>query len=196
VTTLGYPLSVSETFLRRNQKQSREENEAALRKIKSMADEAGLGLTAYISMAFGNPYGDFWSEAKVADAAKTIAGLGVRSISIADTIGVAGPELICRVAAAVLKNCRDGDIGVHLHSTRAGARAKVLAAYDAGCRRFDAAMGGLGGCPFAQDELVGNVPTEEVAGALRERGVNLLDEHQLSTVAAMNAAIGNEFSSA
>ena len=195
VSTLGYPYSISETFLRRNQNQSPEENEAVLKRIRDRADAAGLAMVAYISMAFGNPYGDPWNEEKVAEAAKTIAGLGISSVSIADTVGLAGPELIHRVVAAVVRDCSGCEIGVHLHSTRAGAMAKVLAAYDAGCRRFDAAIGGLGGCPFAQDDLVGNVPTEEVLRALQERGLTLPVAGRLSAVAAMNAAISAEFSS-
>ena len=194
VSTLGYPYSISETFLRRNQNQSPEENEAVLKRIKDRADEAGLAMVAYISMAFGNPYGDPWSEEKVAQAARTIAGMGISSVSIADTVGLAEPELIHRVVAAVMRDCAACEIGVHLHSTRAGAMAKVLAAYDAGCRRFDAAVGGLGGCPFAQDDLVGNVPTEEVLRALKERGLKLPVAGRLSAVAAMNAAISDEFS--
>ena len=194
VSTLGYPYSISETFLRRNQNQSPQENEAVLKRIKARADEAGLTMVAYISMAFGNPYGEPWSEKKLADAAKTIAGMGIPSISIADTIGAATPELVHRVVAAVLRDGGEYEVGVHLHSTRAGATAKVLAAYDAGCRRFDAAIGGLGGCPFAQDKLVGNVPTEEVLRALEQRGVKLPVGDRLSAAIAMNAAINAEFS--
>ena len=196
VSTLGYPYSISETFLHRNQNQSPQENEAVLKRIKIRADEAGLRMVAYISMAFGNPYGEPWSEKKLADAAKTIAGMGIPSISIADTIGAATPELVHRVVAAVLRDGGEYEVGVHLHSTRAGATAKVLAAYDAGCRRFDAAIGGLGGCPFAQDELVGNVPTEEVLRALEQRGVKLPVGDRLSVATAMNAAISAEFSTA
>lgn len=194
VSTLGYPCSISETFLRRNQKQSPEENQALLKRIKGMADEAGLAMVAYISMAFGNPYGNPWSEEKVSEAAKMIFGMGLHSISIADTVGLAGPELINRVTSSVVREGGEYEVGVHLHSARARAAAKVLAAYDAGCRRFDVAMGGLGGCPFAQEDLVGNVPTEEVIGALRQRGVNLREDGRLSAVAKMNAAIGDEFS--
>ena len=194
VSTLGYPYSISKTFLRRNQNQSPQENEAVLKKIKDRADEAGLTVVAYISMAFGNPYGDPWSEKKLAEAAKTIAGIGIPSISIADTVGAATPELVHRVMTAVLRDCGQYEVGVHLHSTRAGATARVLAAYDAGCRRFDAAIGGLGGCPFAQDELVGNIPTEEVLGALEQRGLKLPIGDRISGVIAMNAAISAEFS--
>src|SRR5438270_708337 len=196
VSTLGYPYSISETFLRRNQNQSPQENEAVLKRIKARADEAGLTMVAYISMAFGNPYGEPWNEKKVAEAAKTVAGMGITSISIADTVGAATPELVHRVVAAVLHDRGEYEIGVHLHSTRAGAAAKVLAAYDAGCRRFDTAVGGLGGCPFAQDELVGNVPTEEVLRALEQRGVKLPVGDRLSAAIAMNAAISAEFSTA
>jgi hydroxymethylglutaryl-CoA lyase len=194
VSTLGYPCSISETFLRKNQNQSPEENHAVLKRIKDEADKAGLGLVAYISMAFGNSYGDPWSEEQVAEAAKAIAALGIQSVSLADTVGAAGPELIKRVVAAVLRECTEIDVGVHMHSTPAGVAAKVLAAYDAGCRRFDAAIGGLGGCPFAQDELVGNVPTEEVLRALEQRGVRMSILPTLAAVSAMNAAIADEFS--
>jgi len=194
VSTLGYPYSISETFLRRNQNQSPEENEAVLKRIKELADEASLAMVAYISMAFGTPDHDPWSEEKVASGAKKMAGIGVGTVSVADTVGGATPELVHRVLATVLRECDQCEVGVHLHSTRAGAIAKVLAAYDAGCRRFDCAMGGLGGCPFAQDELVGNVPTEEVLRALEQRGVKLSLDAALSPVIAMNAAISEEFS--
>ena len=191
VSTLGYPCSISETFLRRNQNQSLAENAAVLERIKDRADEAGIGVVAYISMAFGNPYGDMWSEEKVAEAAGAITGMGVNSLSLADTTGAAEPDLIHRVLSAVLRDGREFEVGVHLHSTPAGARAKVLAAYDAGCRRFDSAIGGLGGCPFAQDKLVGNVPTEKVLRALQKRGLNMPID--LSKVAGMNSAISGEF---
>jgi len=192
VSTLGYPCSISETFLRRNQNQSLAENAAVLKRIKDRADETGIGVVAYISMAFGNPYGDMWSEEKVAEAARTITGAGVNSLSLADTIGAADPDLIQRVLSAVLRECKEFEVGVHLHSTPAGAPAKMLAAYDAGCRRFDSAIGGLGGCPFAQDKLVGNVPTEKVLRALQERGLNLSID--LAKVTGMNSAISAEFS--
>ncbi|MFL6514404.1 MAG: hydroxymethylglutaryl-CoA lyase [Chthoniobacterales bacterium] len=193
VNTLGYPCSVSETFLRRNQNQSAEENMASLKEIKEHAETAGLQTNAYISMAFGNLYGDTWSEGNVAEMAKTILRLGVDAISLADTVGAAAPELITRLVSAVLNECSGAEIGVHLHSTRGGAGAKILAAYDAGCRRFDSAMGGLGGCPFAQDDLVGNVPTEEVLRVLQQRGLELPFADRLGEVTISNDAIGREF---
>jgi hydroxymethylglutaryl-CoA lyase len=194
VTTLGYPCSISETFLRRNQNQSLEENQAVLKRIKETADGAGLKMVAYVSMAFGNPYDDVWSEQKVVEAATTIASLGISAISLADTVGAAEPELIQRVTTAVLRENVRCEVGIHMHSTRAGAAAKVLAAFDAGCRRFDSAMGGLGGCPFAQDQLVGNIPTEEVVRALEQRGVKLSIRDALTAVMAMNSEIADEFS--
>jgi hydroxymethylglutaryl-CoA lyase len=191
VKTLGYPCSISETFLRRNQNQSLEENHAVMKRIKRMADEAGLTMVAYISMAFGNSYGDQWSETQVGDAAQRINEIGVPSVSVADTVGAADAELIQHVVTTVLRECSGIELGVHMHSTRASAANKVLAAYDAGCRRFDSASGGLGGCPFAQDELVGNIPTEEVLRALEIRGVNL--QIDLSRITVLNSAISAEF---
>jgi hydroxymethylglutaryl-CoA lyase len=196
VTTLGFPSSISETFLRRNQNQSREENRHVLRGISERAREAGLRMVAYVSMAFGNPYGDVWSEAAVADAAGAIAEFGVESVSLADTIGAADPELIGRVVRPVMKDAGDCEVGVHMHSTRDAAVGKVLAAFDAGCRRFDSAIGGLGGCPFAQDDLVGNIPTEEVLRALEQRGVVSPIRDALGAAFALNSNISGEFAMA
>lgn len=193
LSTLGYPCSISETFLRRNQNQSPEENFAALQKIKERADAAGLKTVIYISMAFGNPYGDCWSEERVVEMAAQIARHGIRAISLADTVAMAGPELINRVMSAVLRESLECETGVHLHSTRENAAACVLAAYDAGVRRFDSALGGLGGCPFAQDALVGNIPTEEVFRALEKRGVKM--DITLEDVLALNSAVSSEFGS-
>jgi hydroxymethylglutaryl-CoA lyase len=194
VKTLGYPCSISETFLRRNQNQSPEENQSVLQKIKEMADGSGLEMVAYISMAFGNPYGDLWNEEKVVEAARTISSMGISAISLADTVGAAEPERIQRVVTAVLRECSECELGIHMHSTRAAAGAKVLAVFDAGCRRFDSAIGGLGGCPFAQDVLVGNIPTEEVVLALEQRGVTLPIRDSLTHVMQINSEIAEEFS--
>lgn len=194
VTTLGYPCSISETFLRRNQNQSVAENQAVLERIREMAEAAGLGMVAYISMAFGNPYGDDWSEQKVVDAASAIARSGIAEISLADTLGSADSEMIQGVVRGASRSCSGAKLGVHLHTTRAGAAEKILAAYDAGCRRFDSALGGLGGCPFAQDDLVGNVPTEEVFRALEQRGVTF-PISGLQPVLGTNAEIAREFAS-
>jgi hydroxymethylglutaryl-CoA lyase len=194
VTTLGYPCSISETFLRKNQKQTLEESYKTLESVKTKADAAGLGTVVYISMAFGNPYGDPWDEDKLGQAVEKLAALGVRSISLADTVGVADPHLIRRVVQSITNQYADYDIGVHLHSTPGEAAAKVLAAYDAGCRRIDSAVGGLGGCPFAQDALVGNIPTESVISALQQRGIELpINKKSLANVLAMTSLIASDY---
>jgi hydroxymethylglutaryl-CoA lyase len=195
VTTLGYPYSVSETFLRKNQNQSLEKCYKILQSIKKKADNFGLDMVVYISMAFGNPYGDPWDEDKVREAMARITALEIRSVSLADTVGVAAPELVGHVVCSVISDYGAYDIGVHMHSTHAEGAAKVLAAYDAGCRRIDAAIGGLGGCPFAQDTLIGNIPTESAIEALQERGVALSVRKSLKNVVAMNADIASKYES-
>jgi hydroxymethylglutaryl-CoA lyase len=194
VTTLGYPYSISETFLRKNQNQSPDENYEALKAIRQRADEAKIDMVVYISMAFGNPYGDPWNENEVALAVEKIARLGIRSISLADTVGVATPRLIGNVVSATINDRGKNEIGVHMHSRRENAAAEILAAYDAGCRRFDSAIGGLGGCPFAQDALVGNIPTESVIETLLQRGVSSPIPRSIERVREMNAEIGSQFS--
>jgi len=193
VATLGFPYSISETFLRKNQNQTLEDGYEVLQSVKAKADKAGLGMVAYISMAFGNPYGDPWNEDEVCQAVKKLVGIGIQSISLADTVGVASADLIRRVVQSVKNQYTDYDIGVHLHSRPEQAVAKVLAAYDAGCRRFDSAIGGLGGCPFAQDALVGNIPTENVIAALQQRGVELPISKSLSDVLALNSLIASSY---
>ena len=193
VSTLGFPCSISETFLRQNQNQSVEECYKVLELIKRTAETAALDLVAYISMAFGNPYGDPWDETQVLEAMNKLASLGIGSISLADTVGMAGPDLIHCVFESVTGEYPECDIGVHLHSAPAGAAARVLAAYDAGCRRFDSAIGGLGGCPFAQDVLVGNIPTEGVITALQRRSVEFGISKSLSDVLALNSEIASNY---
>lgn len=193
VTTLGYPCSVSETFLRKNQNQTLAESYKVLESIQTKADESGLGIVVYISMAFGNPYGDQWDENELCQAVAKLVAFGIRSISLADTVGVAGPDLIRRVVQSITNQYADYGIGVHFHSAPGEAAAKVLAAYDAGCRRFDSALGGLGGCPFAQDALVGNIPTERVITALQQRGLELPVSKSLTDVLAMNSLIASDY---
>jgi len=171
VSTLGFPCSISETFLRKNQNQTLAECYKVLESIKRKADDAGLNTVAYISMAFGNPYGDPWDKTQVRDALNKLVDVGIQSVSLADTVGMAGPDLIRSVFESVTSEYPGRDLGVHLHSAPVEAESKVLAAYDAGCRRFDSAVSGLGGCPFAQDALVGNIPTECLFAALKQRGV-------------------------
>ncbi len=193
VTTLGYPCSISETFLRKNQNQTLLESYKVLESIKIKADEAGLGIVVYVSMAFGNPYGDLWDENQLRQAVGKLAACGIRSISLADTVGVASPDLIRRVVQSITNQYTDYDIGVHLHSAPGEAATKVLAAYDAGCLRIDSTIGGLGGCPFAQDALIGNIPTESVIAALQERGIELPINRSLTDVLAMNSLITSDY---
>jgi hydroxymethylglutaryl-CoA lyase len=171
VRTLGFPYSISETFLHKNQNQSPEENSDALEAIWRVAEESGLSMVAYISMAFGNPYGDLWSIDELLQAVENIADLGIQTVSLADTVGLATPEQVTEVVGAVIREFGHIEFGAHLHARKETAEAKILAAYDAGCRRFDSAIGGLGGCPFAQDALVGNVATETVLRTLTARDV-------------------------
>jgi hydroxymethylglutaryl-CoA lyase len=196
VRTLGFPYSLSETFLRKNQNQSPEENSDALEAIWTQAEQNGLGMVAYISMAFGNPYSDPWDGAEVVQAVENIADMGITTVSLADTVGLASPELVTEVMRAVLAANAGIEVGAHLHARRENAAAKILAAYDAGCRRFDAAIGGLGGCPFAQDELVGNVPTELVLRTLAERGAEVPIRKPLEDVLRLNEEIALRFAGA
>ena len=194
VSTLGFPCSISETFLRKNQNQTLDECYKVLESIKRKADDRGLSTVAYISMAFGNPYGDQWDETQVRDALNKLVDLGIQSVSLADTVGMAGPDLIRSVFESVTSEYPDRDIGVHLHSAPAQAESKVLAAYDAGCRRFDSAISGLGGCPFAQDALVGNIPTECLLAALKQRGVELPISNTFQSVVSLNSVIAADYS--
>jgi hydroxymethylglutaryl-CoA lyase len=173
VRTLGFPYSVSPTFLRNNQRQTLEEAIDELEKIRGKGEEAGLDTVAYISMAFGNPYGDQWNLSEVIDAVDLLESIGIRTISLADTVGMAGSRQIGELVSAVISKYEYLEIGVHLHSRPDQAAEKITAAYEAGCRRFDSALGGLGGCPFAQDALVGNIATEKVVAALTARGATL-----------------------
>jgi len=196
VLTLGFPYSISETFLRKNQNQSPEEALEELEKIQNKADDAQLDVVVYISMAFGNPYGDLWTPDEVIEAISLMEVDNLRMISLADTVGIATPQQISEVVGAVMAKYDYLEIGVHLHSRPEQAAEKVLAAYDAGCRRFDSALGGLGGCPFAQDALVGNIPTEKVIEALTGRGAALPPLKPLDSLLKATAGIGAKFSNA
>ena len=195
VSTLGFPYSISETFLRKNQNQSPEEALEELEKIQNKADDAGLDVVVYISMAFGNPYGDLWNPEEVIEAISLMEVDNLRMISLADTVGVASPQQISELVGAVMAKYGYLEIGVHLHSRPDQAAEKILAAYDSGCRRFDSALGGLGGCPFAQDALVGNIPTETLVEALTQRGAELPQLKPLDSLLKATAGIAARFSS-
>ena len=193
VHTLGFPYSISPTFLQNNQRQSLEDAIEELEKIEKNAADAGLETVVYISMAFGNPYGDPWTVDEVVEAVGLLEVQDIHMISLADTVGLASPEKIGEVVSTVMAKYDYLEIGVHLHSRRDEAAAKILAAYDAGCRRFDSAIGGLGGCPFAQDDLVGNIPTEKVIETLSSRGAQLPALKPLDALLKATVEIGKRY---
>jgi len=193
VSTLGFPYSISPTFLQNNQRQTLEEAIEELEKIGKVGGDAGLDTVVYISMAFGNPYGDLWNLNEVVEAVGLLETESIHAISLADTVGMATPEQVREVVSAVIAKYDYLEIGVHLHSRPEQAVDKVLAAYDAGCRRFDSAIGGLGGCPFAQDALVGNIPTEKVLAALGQRGVQPPITRSLDSLLKATAGIAAKY---
>jgi hydroxymethylglutaryl-CoA lyase len=193
VQTLGFPYSVSPTFLQRNQSQTPEESLEELEKIGTLAYKAGIDVVAYVSMAFGNPYGEAWDIDEVVAACDLLTDNGITQISLADTVGLATPKQVSDLVADVLA-VHDGiEIGVHLHARPDEAAEKIRAAYEAGCRRFDAAIGGLGGCPFAQDALVGNVATEVLLAELKRMGAELEPLRPLDGLLAANAEISRKY---
>src|SRR5271169_1025181 len=194
VRTLGFPYSLSPTFLKNNQNQTLEENLDILEKVRTKADENGLDTVAYISMAFGNPYGDLWNADELIEGISLLADMDLQAISLADTVGLATPQQIAEMLDPVLEKFQGVEIGVHLHSRPDEAEAKVLAAYDAGCRRFDSAIGGMGGCPFAQDVLVGNIPTEKLLEVLKSRGADLPLKKPITEPFRLAVEIANQFS--
>jgi hydroxymethylglutaryl-CoA lyase len=194
VRTLGFPYSISPTFLRNNQHQTLEEAFDQFEAIKKKADDAGLDMVAYISMAFGNPYGDEWSADEVVEAVALLEAEDVHMISLADTVGLSTPQQIGELFSAVRAKYDYLELGVHLHSRAEQAADKILAAYEAGCRRFDSALAGLGGCPFAQDALVGNIPTERVLEVLREKGADVPPLKPLDALLKASQGIAAKYS--
>jgi hydroxymethylglutaryl-CoA lyase len=194
VTTVGYPYSVSAYFRRANANMSKQESRDLVEKLQRDTKAAGRKLVVYISMAFGNPYDEPWGAEIVEDALVWLKDLGVRTVSLADTVGTATPDEVADLYNAV-KGCVAGvDIGVHLHSRPDRAAEKVLAAYEAGCRRFDGALTGMGGCPFAGDELVGNIPTEAILTTLAARGVSTgIDTKSLAIACAISGEMREKY---
>jgi len=196
VSTLGFPYSISPTFLQRNQRQTPEESLEALDAIGEDAYKAGIGVVVYVSMAFGNPYDDPWSIDEVISACDLLSDNGIEQISLADTVGLASPDTIGSLVSAVLPTLpRNIELGVHLHARPDNAAAKVAAGYAAGCRRFDSALGGLGGCPFAQDTLVGNLPTEIALKELARLGATLVELGPLDGLVGASHSIQDRFGS-
>lgn len=174
ITYLGYPFSVSKTFQQRNTNASIEQSLQRLEKIKQIADASNKKLMVYLSMAFGNPYGDAWSPEIVSDWSKRLhSDLGVEFLALSDTIGSAGEEEIRGLFTAIPKEVPQVVVGAHLHATPQDVKQKVKWAYESGCRRFDGALNGLGGCPMAKDDLTGNMATEEMLSYFSEINLDL-----------------------
>jgi hydroxymethylglutaryl-CoA lyase len=173
VTTLGYPYSISANFRRQNANMSLRESRELVENIRHETQKVGRDLVVYISMAFGNPFGEPWGPEIVEDALEWLKECGVKTVSLADTVGVATAKETGELFRHLKPFSKHVELGVHLHARAEGSVEKVLAAYEAGCRRFDSALTGLGGCPFAGDELVGNIPTEIVVSTLAEQGAQV-----------------------
>jgi hydroxymethylglutaryl-CoA lyase len=195
VTTLGYPYSISAYFRRANANMSRAESRAMVEQLRKATKASGHGLVIYISMAFGNPYEEPWGPEIVEEALVWLKDIGVRTVSLADTMGTAPAPYVAGLYSTV-RDCVAGvELGVHLHSRAEGAAEKIVAAYAAGCRRFDGALTGLGGCPFAGDNLVGNIATETVVSALAARGADTgIRPEGLQSAIAMTEEIRTKYS--
>lgn len=190
ISCLGFPLSVSETFQQRNTNQSTTEALADVAAMHELCERSGKTLVAYLSMGFGNPYGDAWSPAIVTDFAARLARLGVRVVALSDTIGASTAATISPLFSALIPAFPAIEFGAHLHTAPNTWREKVSAAYEAGCRRFDGAIGGVGGCPMAADELTGNMATENLLAYLAEQNVETrLDMTAFSRAQAMASVI-------
>jgi hydroxymethylglutaryl-CoA lyase len=194
VTTIGYPYSISAYFRRANANMSRAESRALVEKIRAETKKAARDLVVYISMAFGNPYEEPWGPEIVEETLLWLKDVGVRTVSLADTVGTASPDEVGELFQAAKNVVAGIELGVHLHSRPDGAAEKVLAAYEAGCRRFDGALTGLGGCPFAGDELIGNIPTETILATLSARGVATgIDTKSLAIACAITGELREKY---
>ena len=197
VTTIGYPYSISAYFRRANANMTRDESRQLVDKLKKDTAAVNRGLVIYISMAFGNPYDEPWGPEIVADTLEWLEDIRVRTVSLADTVGNASPQLVGDLYRSVKEHVAGIELGVHLHSRPENAEEKILAAYEAGCRRFDGALTGLGGCPFAGDNLVGNIATEDVLAALgKARADSGIDSARLTRVIEMTKEIRAKYTHA
>jgi len=178
INYLGYPFSISENFQMRNTHKTIEQSVATLQEILNIADASGKEVVTYISMGFGNPYGDPWSVEVVGEWTEKLAAMGARILSLSDTVGTSTPEVIDYLFSNLIPKYPEIEFGAHLHTTPTKWHEKVDAAYKAGCRRFDGAVQGFGGCPMAKDELTGNMPTEKMLSYFNtekvDSGVNWL----------------------
>lgn len=189
VDYLGYPFSVSETFLLRNTNATISEGLERLDDIHQVAIDHGKKLLVYLSMGFGNPYGDPWNVRVVAEWVERLAERGIDLIMLSDTIGVSTPESISYLFKDLIPKYADVEIGAHLHTTPTTWREKIVSAYESGCRRFDGALKGYGGCPMAADDLTGNMPTENIINYLDEVASSGVDHEALNKALHMSASV-------
>jgi hydroxymethylglutaryl-CoA lyase len=197
VTTIGYPYSISAYFRRANANMTRGESRTLVETLNKESRAGKQGLVVYISMAFGNPYDEPWGPEIVEETLEWLKDIRVKTVSLADTAGNATPELIAELFQRANAAVAGIELGLHLHSRPENALAKILAAYNAGCRRFDGALTGLGGCPFAGDELVGNIRTEDLLATIKKAGGDTgIDESKLGKVLAMTREIRTRYAQA
>jgi hydroxymethylglutaryl-CoA lyase len=195
VSTIGYPYSISAYFRRSNANMTRAESRALVETLKRETKSVSRNLVIYISMAFGNPYDEPWGPEIVQDTLEWLKEINVQTVSLADTVGTATPDLVHELYSQVKDHVAGIELGVHLHSKPQDAEDKILAAYAAGCRRFDSVLTGLGGCPFAGDDLVGNIPTEAVLSALKKVGADsYIHFANLNKLVEMSDAIRAQYS--
>ncbi|MCO6498900.1 MAG: hydroxymethylglutaryl-CoA lyase [Vicingus serpentipes] len=172
INYLGFPFSISETFQQRNTNSSITESLKRVEDIQNLCTQHNKQLVVYISMAFGNPYGDEWNSDIAIEWTKKLTDLGVSIIALSDTIGVSNPENIRHLFSSIVPEFNNIEIGAHLHTTPDTWEEKVAAAYKNGCRRFDGAIKGFGGCPMAKDDLTGNMPTENLIQYFNQNNIN------------------------
>lgn len=177
VAYLGFPLSLSETFQQRNTNRSIADAFDVVKQAQEACQKYNKTLNVYLSMGFGNPYGDDYSVQYVTDFSGRLAELGVSIISLSDTIGVANPEIIMPLFKELVDTFPGTEFGAHLHSHASSVNAKLQAVLDSGCQRIDGAIRGFGGCPMAKDDLVGNMPTEMIVKFLAKNDQTLVDQH-------------------
>jgi len=173
ITYLGFPFSISETFQQRNTNSSIEQSLQTIDQLLEHCARSGKTAVVYLSMGFGNPYGDEWNIEIVEQRAEQLIERGVKILSLADTTGVSTPQKIKEIVPVLISRFPDAEIGVHLHSTPATRQEKIAAAYESGCLRYDSALKGYGGCPMASDDLTGNLATEELIGFFDAQGIDL-----------------------
>ena len=172
ITYLGFPFSISETFQQRNTNATINEALETVKRIQALCGAKGKQLLVYLSMGFGNPYGDKWNNELVLQWGKKLMAEGIHHIALADTIGIATPQQISGLYPLLKKELNTATVGIHLHSTPDTWYEKVEAAYKSGCTHFDTALKGYGGCPMAKDELTGNIATENVISYLQSQNIN------------------------